>query len=176
MKKSSFWNFWFSLVPGCGQLYLGSTSKGVILLSSFFGICALSAALRLEIILFVLPVIWFYSFFDAMNERHLSPEQIADNDKTFSNKFFSVFNGNLIAKRHIVIGILLIVVGGYLLLDNFMPSFLMEISWVRHLFYNIPTLLASLGIIIIGALLLKGKSARPDFIEYKGGEKDGKQQ
>lgn len=172
MKKSSFWNFWFSLIPGCGQLYLGASKKGVILLASFFGLIGLSAIIRFEELLIICPIIWFYAFFDAMNSRHLSEEQLKTDDKAFSDKVSEIINGKILLKKsHGVIGIILILVGLYMLADNFLPDFIVH----SYIFYNLPTLAVAIGIIAFGAFLIKGKPSTPDFVEYKGGKNDGEQ-
>ena len=71
MKKSSFWTFVFSLFPGAGHMYLGLMKKGASLMLLFCLTIALSGFLNLSFLLILLPVIWFYSFFDAMNLRNV---------------------------------------------------------------------------------------------------------
>ena len=74
MKKSSFWTFVFSLFPGAGHMYLGLMKKGASLMLLFCFVFALSGFFNLTFLMMFLPVIWFYSFFDAMNLRHIPYE------------------------------------------------------------------------------------------------------
>ena len=61
-----------ALIPGGGQMYLGETARGLPLLVGFFGWLTFSSYLAVNfaggfIVLWgLLPVIWAYSFFDAL--------------------------------------------------------------------------------------------------------------
>lgn len=61
-----------ALIPGGGQMYLGETDRGLPLLVGFFGWLTFSSYLAVNfaggfIVLWgLLPVIWAYSFFDAL--------------------------------------------------------------------------------------------------------------
>ena len=67
MRKSKFLTFFWSLLPGAGQMYLGLMRRGVSLMALFFGAIAVSGWLNIGLFLFAIPVIWFYAFFDSMN-------------------------------------------------------------------------------------------------------------
>lgn len=56
-----------SIVPGAGHMYLGLQSRGFVLMSLFFFSTFLIGWLRLSLFLCILPVIWFYSIFDAFH-------------------------------------------------------------------------------------------------------------
>ncbi|MBU5436506.1 hypothetical protein KQI42_00720 [Tissierella sp. MSJ-40] len=56
-----------SVIPGAGHMYLGYQEKGLILMGSFFFTVFFMGWLSLSLFLFILPLIWFYSFFDAMH-------------------------------------------------------------------------------------------------------------
>jgi hypothetical protein len=56
-----------SAVPGAGHMYLGLQKQGVQLMSCFFFALFLMGWLHLSFFLFTLPVIWFYSIFDALH-------------------------------------------------------------------------------------------------------------
>lgn len=66
--------YFFALFPGCGQMYLGFMKQGVSLLVWFFGIIFMVSWMRLGPIAYLLPIIWQYSFFDAINKNALSDE------------------------------------------------------------------------------------------------------
>jgi len=56
----------FSLVPGAGHMYLGYLKEGALLMSVFFFTAFLMSWLNVSLFLFILPVLWFYSLFDAL--------------------------------------------------------------------------------------------------------------
>ncbi|MGI6587944.1 MAG: hypothetical protein ACOX2N_03995 [Peptococcia bacterium] len=56
-----------SIIPGAGHMYLGLQNRGFVLMSLFFFSAFLMGWLHLSLFLFILPVIWFYSMFDAFH-------------------------------------------------------------------------------------------------------------
>lgn len=65
---SKFWSAMFSLIPGCGQMYMGMMNRGLQLLTAFVGIFILGV-LTDGVIIALGAIIWFYSFFDSLNMR-----------------------------------------------------------------------------------------------------------
>ncbi|MGI6406610.1 MAG: hypothetical protein ACOX2E_09190 [Syntrophaceticus sp.] len=55
-----------SLVPGAGHMYLGYLKEGAFLMTLFFFSAFLMGWLHMSMLLFILPVVWFYSLFDAL--------------------------------------------------------------------------------------------------------------
>ena len=55
-RKSGFLLFWFSLLPGAGEMYLGFMRQGLSLMGLFWGIIALTAWLELGPFLLILPI------------------------------------------------------------------------------------------------------------------------
>lgn len=56
-----------SIIPGAGHMYLGYQKKGLAIMGAFFFTVFFMGWLGLSLFLFVLPLIWFYSFFDALH-------------------------------------------------------------------------------------------------------------
>ena len=56
-----------SIIPGAGHMYLGYQSKGLFIMGAFFFSIFFMGWLGISLLLFLLPLIWFYSFFDAMH-------------------------------------------------------------------------------------------------------------
>jgi heme exporter protein D len=56
-----------SIIPGAGHMYLGYQKKGLVIMGAFFFTIFFMGWLNLSLFLFVLPLIWFYSFFDALH-------------------------------------------------------------------------------------------------------------
>jgi len=58
----------FSIVPGAGHMYLGLMKQGLQLMTLFFFTAFLMGWLNLSLLVFILPIIWFYSLFDAYHQ------------------------------------------------------------------------------------------------------------
>jgi len=56
-----------SIVPGAGHMYLGLLKEGVLLMTGFFFAMFIMGWLGMSLFVFILPVIWFYSLFDAFH-------------------------------------------------------------------------------------------------------------
>ncbi|MCL6571311.1 MAG: hypothetical protein K6T88_06435 [Bacillus sp. (in: Bacteria)] len=67
-KKSKSIATFLSIFPGAGHLYLGLQRRGIQLMAAFLFSFYILDILRLGIFLFLIPIIWFYSFFDAMQK------------------------------------------------------------------------------------------------------------
>ncbi|MEK4112244.1 multi-tm2 domain protein [Paenibacillus sp. FSL M7-1414] len=55
-----------SAFPGAGHLYLGLQKRGMQLMFLFLGSIYVLDLLHLSVFLFMIPLIWFYSFFDGL--------------------------------------------------------------------------------------------------------------
>lgn len=67
-KKSKSIATFLAIFPGAGHLYLGLQRRGIQLMAVFLFSIYILDILRLGIFLFLIPIIWFYSFFDAMQK------------------------------------------------------------------------------------------------------------
>ena len=56
-----------SIIPGAGHMFLGYQKKGLVIMGAFFFTIFFMGWLNLSLFLFVLPLIWFYGFFDAFH-------------------------------------------------------------------------------------------------------------
>src|SRR5690606_11255599 len=57
-----------AIFPGAGHLYLGLQKRGIQLMAAFLFAIYILDELRLSLFLFLIPIIWFYSFFDALQK------------------------------------------------------------------------------------------------------------
>lgn len=177
MRKSSFLSFCFAFIPGAGQMYLGMTCKGAVIMSAFTGCIAIGSFFRLGFLIFFLPVLWFYSFFDTFNLRHLPYEQLLELDKRFGEKLVHAASkdwGLLLKKRHLLLGVTLMVAGSWMLLEQLVLPLLrrLNLGWLLNLLYRLPTILIAFVIIALGIYLVKGKKINApiedEFVAYKG--------
>ncbi|MET3697692.1 hypothetical protein SAMN05877753_104436 [Bacillus oleivorans] len=73
-KKSKAIATFLSIFPGAGHLYLGLQRRGIQLMAAFLFAIYILDVLRLGIFLFLIPIIWFYSFFDGLQKASRSHE------------------------------------------------------------------------------------------------------
>ena len=71
MKKSRLFSLLCAFWPGAGEMYLGLMKRGLAIMVIFWGAIAIMSTIGLEMLLFALPVLWFYSFFDTLTLRNL---------------------------------------------------------------------------------------------------------
>ena len=159
-KRNGFLTFCFACLPGAGQMFLGFMKRGMSLMTIFFGIIALAGFLRLDILLFAVPVIWCYAFFDTMNKNSLTNEELnalPDRFLWIEDEDLSLFSKQ---KFRTVLAVALIVIGVYSLLQM-VWDILQEAMggklpyWLYGgIFYDTPRILFSLVIIVVGIYLM----------------------
>ena len=173
MNRNRFLAFLFSLVPGCGLMYLGYMKKGLQFMATFAAAGFIGGFLLeyfdwFGILFFVtLPIIWFYQMFDAMHTvermKNHGIELPADDGFIIPKKVnrFSLAQNRMVAK--IVAGIL-ILVGSVSLVTRALnilgrhPMFESRILSAINsaILYNLVPAIVSIILIIIGIMLLKG--------------------
>ncbi len=185
MKKSSVLTFLFSMFPGAGHMYLGLMKKGASLMLLFCVIFALSGFLRLPFLMVFLPVIWFYSFFDAMNLLHVPYEQRMEQEDRFLFDMDGLLKKDwlvVLKKRHLLVGILCIFFGAWILFENVLRPYLYYLEdvapWLYNLINGLPTILVATAIILLGIYLAMGGKKKytiheSDYVEYGGNPHDG---
>jgi hypothetical protein len=67
-----------AIFPGAGHLYLGLQKRGLQFMIAFLFTIYILDTLRLGIFLFLVPIIWFYSFFDALQQINKSQDERED--------------------------------------------------------------------------------------------------
>lgn len=55
-----------AMFPGAGHMYLGLQKRGLQLMAVFLFSIFIMDQMRLSLFLFLIPIVWFYSFFDAL--------------------------------------------------------------------------------------------------------------
>lgn len=167
-KRNGFLTFCFSCLPGAGQMFLGFMKRGISLMALFFGTIGLASYFRIDFLLFVVPIIWFYSFFDVMNKNALSQEELnslPDHFLWMEEDDFQLLSRERTRK---IIAIGMILVGCYSLLQmawNILRDIFGALpDWLYEgIFYDLPRILFSLVIIIVGIYLIGVH--KPDRIE-----------
>ncbi len=162
-KKNGFLNFCFSLLPGAGQMYQGYMKRGVSIMTLFFGWLCVVSYVRLDGLLFFIPVIWFFGFFDALHRNALSDAQRQENPDEFLFIDSNKLDKAALQKLRIPAAIVLLLIGVYglmrmglhLLIDFGMLSW--ESNWVVLVYDSFPEMAFAGIIILIGVYLIFGK-------------------
>jgi len=176
MKKNRFLTFLFSLIPGCGLMYLGYMKKGLQVMLMFTAAAFMcwffspyNIGWLMGFFLLLLPIIWFYQMFDAMHTvvrmRAQGIEMPTDDGFYLPDNMaqFSPLKNRAIAK---VAAAILIIAGSFTLILGVLNS-LLQIPWIsenwnaNYMFIiirnNMIPVVVSIILIIAGIRLLKGK-------------------
>ncbi len=163
-------------------MYLGMMKKGISIMLSFAMITAVSGFLNMPFFAIVLPVIWFYSFFDTFNIKGMTYEQRLNYEDKFMFDLDDMLKKDwmqILKKRHSLVGGICIVLGIYMLFQNFVSPYLYLVyevaPWLHAMIRNIPTLIVSVAIIALGIHLVFGGNKKrlappqdEDYVEYGG--------
>lgn len=176
-RKNGFFTFCCACVPGAGQMYLGYMKRGLSIMCAMFGVIAVASFFRMDVLLFALPIIWFYAFFDTFTLRNQTAEQLAANPDDYMFHTMDLNLPDLFAKKHKVLGVVLIFVGVYALYSGIIEPFLWQLSYdfwgtsyLIDAFRAVPTVLLAALLIYVGVKLAGGPANVPndDFTAYKG--------
>ncbi|MEX2459708.1 MAG: hypothetical protein WD469_00170 [Paenibacillaceae bacterium] len=153
-KKSKTLAIILSILPGAGHMYLGLQYRGLQLMAGFLFSFYILDALHLSIFLFLIPILWFYSLFDAM--QHVSRHGVVE------IKDIPIIDWLKNYQKWIGIGLL--VLGFYHLLDEFVLGVFdrlqpeLQISYWFHRYFQV--FVVSTLLIGGGFRLLTGTSAK----------------
>ncbi len=178
-KKSGFWTFIFSLLPGAGEMYMGFMKMGLSLMGLFFALVVLANFWESGICLMMNVVVWFYSFFHAHNLRAMDDEDFYALEDHFlfgTDASFKDFWDKTVVSRYrkivasvlILLGVMIVWGNVFDLLEEALPEAVYEC--ISELSYHIPKIVIGIGIIAVGILLIRGK--RQELLE--DGIKEGK--
>lgn len=158
MKKNGFFTFCFSFIPGAGQMYQNYMKRGLSIMC-LAGVLLIFATL-LETVIFVVPflVVMAYSFFDTYNIRGLiGTEQQVEDEFILKGIDFDKI------KQNRLLGIGIILIGIYLLLNNVLYGIAIDtnirwlINFIRAVRTYFPSIIVSLITIGIGTKMITKK-------------------
>lgn len=149
-KKSKMLATLLSVFPGAGHLYLGLQKRGIQLMAAFLFSIYILDVLHLSIFLFLIPILWFYSFFDSLQQisKHARGEAL---DVPIVDWFIN-------HQRWVGIGLLLL--GGFYIMDqvavpilyDYFPQYRLNVLYDRYF----QTTLVSILLVAGGIFLLRG--------------------
>lgn len=169
IRRSKFLTVIFSLIPGAGHMFMGFMKRGVSLMSVFILLGALAAGLGIGFLGWIMPIIWFYSFFDCINLAW-APDEVFNaqtDDFMPTGDFYQKLKTWLLGKHRAVFGAVLVFIGIYLLIDNVILRFDYGIlnGLIHSIYGAIPRLIVAGVIIFIGVRLIMGKRKELDSDE-----------
>ena len=161
-KKSRFWSFCLSFLPGCAEMYMGFMKMGLSLMAAFWGIIGTAVFLNIGALLFLAVIVWFYSFFHARNLVHMPEGDFLNLEDAYLYHLSGMRDAYHRQEYRRIMAVILILFGGILCLRSLkgmvqaiLPSFLWEFFWMFDNY--MPQLIVGLGIIILGIRIIKGK-------------------
>ena len=166
-KRSKVWTVIFAFLPGAGHMFNGFMRMGVSLMGLFFATWALASFINIGAIMFLIPVIWFYAFFDCINRCFLEDEDFyAQEDRyLFTLDQAIKLDLGILKKYNLLIGVILIIIGIYALWQNVILSMIRHysllppgiINGIANFGYMMPQIIAGILIIWAGIALIRGK-------------------
>lgn len=182
-KKNRFLTFCFSLLPGAGEMYMGFMRAGLSLMLLFVFAIMIPVFLRLDELVVLAVVVWFYSFFHANHLASLNDEEFAKVEDEYLYGLDTLSGGkDFVAKYRKWVAAILILVGALLLWNSVMdllrgllrdvlPSVIYDV--LNRVGYFIPRILAAVLIILAGVKMIGGR--KQQLAELSDGEADEKQ-
>ncbi len=171
-KKSRFWLFMWSLIPGAGDMYLGFMKMGISLMLGFMALIVVTGITNIGA-LAVFPVaMWFYSFFHANNLAGLDEHTFMAVEDRF---LFGLDEWNTIeklgshmtGKRKTVVAAVFILIGVITLWQAVFNLLCDIFGWdnfvLSQIYYfmrdDLPRFVVGIAIIWAGLLMIRGKKA-----------------
>ncbi|WP_455717142.1 hypothetical protein [Anaerosporobacter sp.] len=173
-KKSKFWTFCFSLIPGAAEMYMGFMKMGLSLMTVFFGLFVLTVTLELGPVMVMLAVAWFYSFFHARNLASMPEQEFYEVEDTYLFTIVEAKQGeNLIRTYRKTIAVILIFIGIILTWKTCMSMLYGIIPYefyyvLQHMTYRLPQLVVGIAIVYLGLSMIRGKKVELDEIVRTG--------
>jgi hypothetical protein len=152
MKKSKFLTAILSFLPGTGHLYLGLPKRGIQLMLSFLMLIFIQGFLNINGFFIFIPVIWFYSFFDAL---HKCDAEFPVDNGIFSEQWLDG-NNYMLKNGNRIFGFVLVGFGALVILKNILiPALNVSYEVERY----IDTAIVATILIYFGIKLLQGSTA-----------------
>lgn len=166
-KKSRFWLFLFSFMPGAGEMYMGFMKMGISLMLGFMILVAIVGYTNLGV-LAVFPVaMYIYSFFHANNLSSLDDVTFHNIEDQYLFGFDGIEHMNVkLNGRNRKIAAVILIVLGVMMLWQVIFNLLCDIfGWdnrfLSAIYYfvrdDLPRAVVGIGVIWAGLALIRGK-------------------
>ncbi len=166
-KKSKFLTYILAFMPGAAEMYMGFIKMGASLMTVFC-LSFYCMAVGMDYVGIASMVIWFISFFHAINLYGTEDSRFAQiEDDWIWNEFFDGIGVKVSEeKKRKIVAIILIVAGVAALWDvvitaieKLIPADIWDTYYnmVRDIIYDVPQFMIACIIIFIGVRMIKGK-------------------
>ncbi|SDX28156.1 hypothetical protein [Paenibacillus sp. CF384] len=160
-KRSRWLSTVLSILPGAGHMYLGLQKRGLQLMAGFLLSIYLLDVLQLSLFLFMVPLLWCFSFFDALQQQ----SRLNNGDGQLED----VPIVDWLIHRQKWLGIALVALGLYYSADRLLLEYVQRVwgDWqlTSNIRYYFKTGLTALLLIGAGVKLLSGskqKAVKPE--------------
>ena len=175
-KKSRFWSFIWSFLPGAAHMYMGFMKMGISLMLGFLILCAVVELMNIGGLIIFPIAMYIYSFFHANNLATLNDEEFyATKDQYLLGleglDGIEKIHDSIVKKYRKAAAFILILIGmvmlwnvGFdMLVDIFGwdNPYLAEISYFMN--YQMPRMVIAIAVIWIGIVLIRGKKV--EYVE-----------
>ena len=175
-KKSRFWLFIWSLVPGAGHMYLGFMKMGLSLMLGFMALIAVAALTNLGVLAIFPIALYIYSFFHANNLGALNDAEfysIQDQYLFGMEGLDSIEKMRIgISQKYRKIAATVLIIIGVIMLWNMGFDILVDIFGLNNYYLRMiryfmsdrmPRAVIGVAVIWIGISLIRGKKI--EFID-----------
>ena len=167
-QKHGFLLFLASLIPGAGEMYMGFRRQGVSIMLLFWGVLAFGSITGIGWLIFFLPVLWLYSFFNVHNLKSLPEDDFYSVEDTYILHLDQFIGTDGAIKKHSTVAAVLLIIFGVSILWNnvtdilywLFPGFLRD--FLSTIFYQLPGTVIAIAIIAAGIYLLRSKKQETD--------------
>ena len=169
-KKSRFWLFVWSFIPGAGEMYMGFMKMGVSLMLGFAGLIAIVALTNIGALAIFPVVMYFYSFFHANNLGALDNQTFYGMRDQYLFGMDGIENMEMLSskmtgKRRTVIAAILVLIGLVMLWEAVFSILCDIFGWdnefLRQVYYfvrdDVPRFVIGIAVIWIGIAMIRGK-------------------
>ncbi|MBS6395627.1 MAG: hypothetical protein KH452_00535 [Clostridiales bacterium] len=174
-RKNGFFTFLCSLIPGAGEMHLGFMKEGVSIMGITMGLLIVSSFLHLGGVLFLLPMVWFYSFFNVHNKAGMSDEEFyALKDDYLFHMDQILPKNKLNGRQTVLFGWILVICGISIIwwpviawIRDILSIYFSEAVWqtIWRILYDMPKYVIAVLLILHGVRLIKNKKKELDLEE-----------
>ncbi len=169
-KKSKFWTFIWSFLPGAAEMYMGYMKNGISIMAVFFASLIVPSVLRVSDVFILMAIlVWFYGFFHARNLAAYSEEELLERPDSFVWESLGDFGKIQISNPTLrKWGAVILIIYGLTMLWQTLSQVLYfvfpENVWVQlwPVIDEVPRVAVALIIIVLGAKLIAGKKGELD--------------
>lgn len=154
---------------------MGFMKQGLSIMAVFWGVIFIASYLNIGPVLFVLPILWCYSFFNVHNLRGITDEEFYAMEDDYVFHLEKVIPWEKWSKKqnNILAGILILV--GAMVLWNNLTDYMYDLlpDWIYwSVAKDVPQLVIALLLIAAGAGMIRGKKKALDSEQQQEHEEE----